>query len=215
MLETERLVLRDLTLGDLDELAALYRDPEVRRYFPEGTLTYEETREELEWCIDVYDARYGYGLWATVRKDRDELIGRCGLLPWRATETPEGELVLEAADEHPVDGATYEIELAYLLGREHWGLGLATEAARAIVRPRPADPPAPAIDLSFRSAERRLAAGRRAHGVHLRPRSPPGRRAATHALVACREHLHPVGGSATHWPTGSSRAPTFGAEIRS
>jgi RimJ/RimL family protein N-acetyltransferase len=36
VLETERLVLRHLTLGDLDELAALYRDPEVRRYFPEG-----------------------------------------------------------------------------------------------------------------------------------------------------------------------------------
>jgi ribosomal-protein-alanine N-acetyltransferase len=78
----------------------------VRRYFPEGTLTYEQTREELEWCIDVYDGRYGYGLWATVRKDRDELIGRCGLLPWRATETPEGELVLVGADEHPVDGVT-------------------------------------------------------------------------------------------------------------
>ena len=71
VLETERLVLRHLTLDDLDELAALYRDPEVRRYFPEGTLTYEETREELQWCIDVYDCRYGYGLWATVRKDRD------------------------------------------------------------------------------------------------------------------------------------------------
>ena len=54
-------------------------------------------------------------------------------MPWRATETPEGELVLEGADEHPVVGATYEIELAYLLGREHWGQGLATEAARAIV----------------------------------------------------------------------------------
>jgi ribosomal-protein-alanine N-acetyltransferase len=132
VLETERLVLRHLTLGDLDQLAAMYRDPEVRRYFPEGTLSYEETREELEWCIDVHDGRYGYGLWATVRKDRDEFIGRCGLLPWRATET-EGDLVLESADEHPVDGAIYEIELAYLLGREHWGQGLATEAARAIV----------------------------------------------------------------------------------
>jgi ribosomal-protein-alanine N-acetyltransferase len=39
VLETERLVLRHLTLGDLDQLAALYRDPEVRHYFPEGTLT--------------------------------------------------------------------------------------------------------------------------------------------------------------------------------
>ena len=133
VLETERLALRHLTLDDLDELAALYRDPEVRRYFPEGTLTYEETREELAWCIDVYDGRYGYGLWATIRKDRGELIGRCGLLPWRAAETPEGELVLEGADEYPIDEVTYEIELAYLLGREHWGQGFATEAALAIV----------------------------------------------------------------------------------
>ena len=67
VLETERLVLRHLTRGDLDELAALYRDSEVRRYLSEGTLTYEETREELEWCIDVYDGLYRYGLWATVR----------------------------------------------------------------------------------------------------------------------------------------------------
>jgi RimJ/RimL family protein N-acetyltransferase len=61
VLETERLVLRHLTVDDLDELAALYQNPAVRRYFPEGTLTYEETREELEWCIEVHDGRYGYG----------------------------------------------------------------------------------------------------------------------------------------------------------
>ena len=118
----------------LEEIVAGDPGPrEARRPFDSVLLLTEETREELEWRIEVYDGRYGYGLWATLRKDRDELIGRCGLLPWRATETPEGELVLEGADEHPVDGVTYEIELAYLLGREHWGLGLATEAARAIV----------------------------------------------------------------------------------
>ena len=170
MLETDRIVLRHLTLDDLDELAELYRDPEVRRYFPEGTLTHEETREELEWCIEVYDGRYGYGLWATVRKDRDELDR-----PLRAHsvashgDNSRASSILEGADEHPVDGVTYEIELAYLLGREHWGQGLATEAARAIVDHAMRDPPASAVDLSVRSAERRLAAGRGARGVHLRP----------------------------------------------
>ena len=53
VLETQRLILRRLTLDDLDALAELYHDPEVRRYFPEGTLTREETKEELEWIIDV------------------------------------------------------------------------------------------------------------------------------------------------------------------
>ena len=52
ILETERLSLRRLVLGDLDELFELYGDPEMRRYFPEGTLTYEETREELEWFLN-------------------------------------------------------------------------------------------------------------------------------------------------------------------
>jgi ribosomal-protein-alanine N-acetyltransferase len=101
-------------MDDLDDLAAIYRDPEVRRYFPEGALTYQETKEELEWIIDVYYGRYGFGLLATTSRETDELVGRCGLLPW----TIEGQS---------------EIEVAYLLAREHWGQGLGTEAARAVL----------------------------------------------------------------------------------
>ena len=47
ILETNRLVLRHLVMDDLDELFALYSDPEIRRYFPDGTKNYEETKEEL------------------------------------------------------------------------------------------------------------------------------------------------------------------------
>ncbi len=52
ILETKRLILRHLEPRDLDSLFALYSDPDVRRYFPEGTLTYEETKEELEWFLN-------------------------------------------------------------------------------------------------------------------------------------------------------------------
>ncbi|HLO17561.1 MAG TPA: GNAT family N-acetyltransferase, partial [Anaerolineales bacterium] len=52
ILETKRLLLRRLLIEDLDALFALYRDGEIRRYFPEGTLTYEETKEELEWFLN-------------------------------------------------------------------------------------------------------------------------------------------------------------------
>jgi ribosomal-protein-alanine N-acetyltransferase len=114
VLETERLVLRRLTMADLDPLARLYADPDVRRWFPDGVRTYEETREELAWIIDVYYGRYGYGLWATILKETGAFIGRCGLLPWDI----EGRI---------------EVEVAYLLDKDHWGRGLATEAARAIV----------------------------------------------------------------------------------
>ncbi|MCW2699415.1 MAG: GCN5-related N-acetyltransferase [Blastococcus sp.] len=115
VVETERLILRRLTLDDLDALAALYRDPEVRRYFPDGVRTREQTRAELEWVIDVYYGQYGYGLWAAVLKETGAFIGRCGLLPWE------------------IAGRT-EVEVAYLLDPAYWGRGLATEAARAIVQ---------------------------------------------------------------------------------
>jgi [ribosomal protein S5]-alanine N-acetyltransferase len=133
VLQTERLILRRLTMDDLEVLARIYRDPQVREYFPEGTLTLEETKEELEWIIDVYYGRYGYGLWATVEKETGAFIGRCGLLPWKIVPGREGWPGLDFADEFPDETTRVEVEVAYLLDRAHWGQGLATEAARAIV----------------------------------------------------------------------------------
>ncbi len=133
VLETERMLLRLLTPDDLDPLAALYADPEVRRFFPEGTLSRDETREELAWVIDVYYARFGYGLWATILKGSGAFIGRCGLLPWNVVPRPGGGLALDGVEEDGPGPDGVEVEVAYLLAREHWGKGLATEAARAIV----------------------------------------------------------------------------------
>jgi len=93
----------------------LYSDEEVRRYFPEGTLTYQETREELEWFLNGHPEYPKLGLWATIHKETNQFIGRCGLLPWTIDQRPE-------------------VEVAYLLGKEYWGQGLGTEAAQAIVQ---------------------------------------------------------------------------------
>lgn len=114
VLETERLLLRRLRRSDLDALAVLYADPEIRRYFPDGTRTYQETSEELDWFVDVCYSRHGFGLWATILKATGAFVGRCGLLPQK------------------IDGRD-ELEVAYLLDKRVWGRGLATEAARAIV----------------------------------------------------------------------------------
>ena len=46
VLDTERLQLRHLRPDDLDALYALYRDPQMRRGYPDGTRTLEQTREE-------------------------------------------------------------------------------------------------------------------------------------------------------------------------
>lgn len=114
ILETDRLIFRHLLPSDLDSLFALYSDPEVRRYFPEGTLTYEETREELEWFLHGHPANPQLGLWATIHRETNQFIGRCGLLPWTIDQRPE-------------------VEVAYLLAKTYWGQGLGTEAARAIL----------------------------------------------------------------------------------
>jgi [ribosomal protein S5]-alanine N-acetyltransferase len=134
VLDTDRLVLRRLTLEDLDAMASFYADPAVRRFFPDGTLTRDETLEELEWILDAYYERYGYGLWATVERRSGDVIGRCGLLPFKVVRaTTQAGLALDDPDEHPSPDDRYEVEVAYLLARDRWGRGFATEAAAAIV----------------------------------------------------------------------------------
>jgi [ribosomal protein S5]-alanine N-acetyltransferase len=112
VLETDRLVLRHLSLEDLDTLAAIQADPQVMRYFTSGPRTKDEVLSELERCIALQD-RHGFGLWAAIEKADGRLIGRCGLLP-QALQGRE------------------EVEIAYLIDRSRWGLGLGTEAAIAI-----------------------------------------------------------------------------------
>lgn len=115
ILETKRLLLRRLIMDDLDDLYALYKDPEIRKYFPEGILNFEETKEELEWHMNGHPKYPELGLWATIHKETGKFIGRCGLLPW----TIEGQ---------------NEVEIAYLLDKSFWGQGLATEAAQGILQ---------------------------------------------------------------------------------
>ena len=114
VLETERLLLRHLAPADLDALYALYRDPEIRQFYPEGDLTLDETRAELEWFLNGHPRHPELGLWATVLKSTGKFIGRCGLLPWEL----EGQ---------------HEVEVAYLIARTHWGQGLGTEAAQGVL----------------------------------------------------------------------------------
>ena len=113
ILETPRLILRHFEPQDLDALFLLYRDPEVRQYFPDGTRTLEETRQELEWFLHGHPKFPELGLWATLERSTGAFLGRCGLLPWDI-------------------GARHEVELAFLIDKARWGQGLATEAASAI-----------------------------------------------------------------------------------
>jgi RimJ/RimL family protein N-acetyltransferase len=121
-LETDRLVLRPLSMDDLDEIARFLADPETMRYIGAGgTRTREQAQATLELMMRSFEAR-GYGLLAVERREDGALVGRCGLLVW----DPETWTLTED-DDRPV-----EIEIGYLVGRDYWGRGYATEAAVAI-----------------------------------------------------------------------------------
>jgi RimJ/RimL family protein N-acetyltransferase len=124
-LETERLLLRAPVPEDADALAPMYADPEVMRYVGDGRpLTRAETERSVRRMIERWEAD-GFGLFTTVRKDADRVIGRVGLLIWN-TETWQPTTRAESA------GRPTEVEVGYTLGRDFWGRGYATEAAAAV-----------------------------------------------------------------------------------
>jgi [ribosomal protein S5]-alanine N-acetyltransferase len=113
-IETPRLILRELTLADVDALAAMYADDEVMRFIGAGgVLGREDAERSIDRQLDSYRER-GFGEWATVLRESGEMVGLCGLIVW-----PD------------IDGVE-ELEVAYLLNRTAWGRGLGTEVAAAI-----------------------------------------------------------------------------------
>ena len=111
ILETGRLLLREMTGGDFPALCRMLRDPEVM-YAYEHAFSEEEARDWLRRQRDRY-TRDGIGLWAVVEKCSGEMVGQCGLT-WQDCGYPA-----------PV------LEVGYLLERAAWHRGYATEAARA------------------------------------------------------------------------------------
>lgn len=111
VLETPRLKLREMTLDDLDFVAALLGDREVMRFYPRCC-----TREESTKWIHRQRARYamdGFGFWLATRKD-DEPVGQAGLLM------------------QDLDGSR-QVGLGYLVHRPFWRQGFAYEACAGIL----------------------------------------------------------------------------------
>ena len=111
-IRTQRLRLRPLRLGDLDDLYRLWVDRGVRRYlWDDHVISRDRARAEIERSMGSFE-RSGFGQWGVFRFRGRKLIGFCGL-------------------RHV--GAMPEIELLYGLAPSCWGQGLATEAVRAVV----------------------------------------------------------------------------------
>lgn len=112
-LETVRLSLRPFVAKDVDDLHQLWTDPDVRRYLWDNlTISRDQAEAEIIKSTESFNNR-GFGCWSVFLKENDAaLIGFCGL---RVFGTPD------------------EIEILYGIHPSHWGKGLATEAAEAIL----------------------------------------------------------------------------------
>lgn len=110
ILETERLYMREMKQGDFDALSRILKDEETM-YAYNGAFNDAETQEWLDRQMGRY-RRYGFGLWAVILKENGEMIGQCGVTvqPWKDKEV---------------------LEVGYLLRRDCWHKGFATEAAQA------------------------------------------------------------------------------------
>jgi [ribosomal protein S5]-alanine N-acetyltransferase len=112
ILETARLRLRQFVPQDADALLAVLGDPVAMQYYP-AALDRKGAEEWIERNRERYQ-REGYGLWAMLLRDTNEVIGDCGCFL------------------RDVVGRD-EIEIGYHVRRDLWGNGYATEAAQACI----------------------------------------------------------------------------------
>lgn len=110
---TERCIVREFEMSDLDALFELYAQPEMTEYM-EGLYSYEEEKEYQSAYIDYMYRFFGYGMWLVFEKAAGKLIGRAGI---------------EHREE--LDG---ELELGYAIHPDYQRKGYATEVCVEIIK---------------------------------------------------------------------------------
>ena len=113
-LETDRLILREMTVDDVEFYFHHFNDNKiVEGSCHPGPENLEDSEEELErYCIKPFKENRGVR-WGIVRKGSRELVGTCGYYDWNKTAR--------------------RAEIGYDLDPAYWGEGIMTESLRAIL----------------------------------------------------------------------------------
>lgn len=113
-LESERLIMRKMTEADAYDMWIYSSDPDLLAHLPLGlTETVEESRKAIVGFMEMYQGRR-VAPWGITNKADGKHIGICGYESW-----------------NPV---TDRAEIGFLIAREYWRQGLASEAARRVMR---------------------------------------------------------------------------------
>ena len=113
-LETPRLILRELTVGDVEDVFAYSSDEEVTRFLRWGPhRTLEQTENYIRAVLEEYrDGRDGP--WGIEYKETGRVIGAIHLMAISAQHS--------------------KAEIGFLLSRSHWGRGLMPEALASVLQ---------------------------------------------------------------------------------
>ena len=113
-IETPRLLLRPLEESDFDSYLPVHSDPEVMR-FVGGRHDPDAIRIRFDKLKSQW-SEHRLGHWATFERSTGRLVGAVGLLKhddWTSTD--------------------HNVEVGWLIGRNDWGRGYATEAGRGSI----------------------------------------------------------------------------------
>ncbi len=115
--ETQRFILREIELTDVDGMFELDSNPEVHKYLGNKTVSSKEEMLKVIAFIRQQYVENGIGRWAIIDKENNAFVGWSGL-----------KFVTENTNNHQ----NY-YDLGYRLIPKYWGKGIATETATASV----------------------------------------------------------------------------------
>lgn len=111
---TERTLIREFGMSDLDKLFSLYDKPGITD-FMEPLFPYEEEKAYEENYIKYIYKIYGYGMWLVFDRHTGELIGRAGFESRETCFEPN------------------QAELGFCISPDRWRQGLAFEVCSKII----------------------------------------------------------------------------------
>ncbi len=119
LLQTDRLILRRLEPADQEFLVSLDTDAQVMQFIHSGPLTKDEAQKFASAQIDLARFSYHLGKWVLELKRDGTSLGWVQVTKYRQARKRE-------------DGGD-DVQIAYELAPEYWGVGYATEACRAVL----------------------------------------------------------------------------------
>lgn len=114
IIETERLILRELEAADCEDMLTLHSSPQVQKYTGEPVVnSLAEVKKSLEINTFADYKNHRFGRLAVIYKPDNKFIGWAGL-----KYLPEFD----------------EVDIGYRYLNNYWGIGIATEASLALLK---------------------------------------------------------------------------------